>query len=164
MALQLPDYILTPVTYAFTVRAIVAFLIAYFLLGAMVFQRTPTDEKYPFFAWSLFWKVPPRTAKVNTIRITMIDGIALKTPLLSNDARERIDPAKVDNLNYFFSELARTHYLQDKPAMANVRKRIERNMPPGTAYDLLEMDIDTVAFWKSGDAGATRVLQSFTSQ
>ena len=146
-----------------TQRLIIGFLIIYFLAGAAVYRRTPTDEIYPFFSWSLFRDVPQRTKLIETIQITGVGGKKLEKPLLYKDARTLLEIANGDNTNYLFSELARTYKLHDAEGMRAARKRIEKGMPPKTTYDLLEMDVDTIAYWKSGSVIQTRTLHSFTS-
>lgn len=133
-------------------------------MGAAVYRRTPTDEVYPFFSWSLFRDVPQRTKRMYTIQITAIDGKMLETPVLYRDAYGLSVAAKVDNANYLFSELARTYFQDDEAGMREARRRIEYGLPPGTHYDLVEADVDTIAYWKSGDVAQSRVLGSFAAE
>lgn len=150
-------------TSSLTLRLIVGFLVVYFLVGAAIYGRTPADELYPFFSWSLFKDVPQRTMRINTLRITAVDGKELERPLLHTEAREFFDEERVDNANYLFHELAQALEMGDDAVAADMRRRIEQGLPPGTHYDLVEMDIGTIEFWKSREAVETRVLRSFTS-
>jgi len=152
------------VTSSLTQRLIVGFLIFYFLAGVAVYKRTPTDEIYPFFSWSLFRDVPQRTKRIYTLQITAIGGKKLEEPVFYKDAPGLFTAARVDNANYLFNELARTYFLHDEAGMSEARRRIEYGLPGGTEYNLIEADIDTVAFWKSGGAIRTQVLTSFTSE
>jgi len=111
------------------VLATAAILIVY--LGIMV-QNGPRNgvERFPFFRWELFSRIPTRERESYSIRLTEVNGKALKAPVYFEDADGLVAERRSPSAYQTLQQLGRFTDAKDEMRAAFARQVLETRFMP----------------------------------
>lgn len=140
-------------------KLVLGFLLAYLVAGAYVVDR------YPFFNWALFTKIPNEQDDFS-IEIRSFDGVAYDPALPFSESRFIFDAIGQSPTDYALpvSELGGAVVGGDAAAIAARREYVEKIFAGKEfAYDLVRIVYDPVEKWRTGAYRAREVIASFSS-
>jgi len=127
-------------------KLILFFLCFYFVAGMYVV------DKYPFFNWALFTKIPNEQSDF-TIEITAFDGTAYDPPLPFSESRFIFEAIGQSPTQYTqpISDLGRALERTDDEAVARDRTAVEKMFDGKSfSYNLVRISYDPVELWRTG--------------
>jgi hypothetical protein len=143
-------------------KFISVFLAAYFAGGLLTLMR-PDMEVFPVYSWFLFALVPQSGPQYGLL-LHEVNGRSIEPPRLYQEAADWV-PASHSVTVFKLTQELGVAAERNLPEQSRYRELLEKNwLPPQTRYELVKLNADPVARWKTGQYEITQRFGMFTSQ
>lgn len=146
-------------------RVVIGGLALFFAISLMSVEISGSPEMYPFFNWQLFSYIPNEKDEFS-IEVYRIGSREYDPPLQYADMTSLFVDAGAAPTEYTprIRELAKAVKEEDPERIRQAREEIDvlfgRNE---YAYGILEVRLDPVEYWKTGEYASSTVLRVFES-
>lgn len=154
-------------SYKYFRALLVALLVLYWGAG-YYYSKSFAGERYPFFSWFVFSRIPPRYETEDSIRLLELNGARLSPPLLLKDAYRENYFAKgpglsISQYRFLARSLGSAVGRKNEELVRRYRTEIENGLLGNTVvYEVVRVRYDTIEFWKSGAVQSVEPLATFT--
>ncbi len=130
--------------------ATVLMLIGYALTGLWT-RRLPEGERYPFFSWFLFNRIPQISETAYNIRILEAGGTPLQPPVTFKDAAPFFSTVDNSPAAYYqlIQELGQALAAHDTLEGHRVQKVLDQHFTAPVLYEVLKVTYNPIEYWRS---------------
>lgn len=147
--------------YRRTRKFISWFLTAYFT-GGLLTLLLPKAEVFPVYSWFLFALVPQSGSQYGLL-LHEVNGRPIEPPHLYQEAEDGI-PSPHSVTVFKLTQQLGTAVERNSPEKKRCRELLEKNwLPPQTQYELVKLNADPIARWKTGRYDITQSLGFYTN-
>jgi hypothetical protein len=140
----------------------VAVLLAAYFVGGLLTLALPQREVFPVYSWFLFSLVPQSGSQYGLL-LKEVDGQELAPPVLYQDAEGWIETPHSVTVFKLVQQLGAA-LEHDGPDAQRFRELLENEwLLPQTRYEIVTINVDPIARWKTGEYAITRRGKTFTS-